>query len=672
MSVGIGIMSLRYKQKRQTRRAKKSYPIPGSNIQAFFPDDLSNSLKGKDFYKFVNTKWLQSVHVPPHISSYSVSEEVEQSIQLNLQSILRKCIETSKKSNEASIERAVGLVSQSALNAKVQQKSVKSLQKILNDLRCMRDVNDIGRTLGEFVKYKIPGIFWLFSQYENQNHTKYTYTIAIGKVGLPDISYYKKTAPGKSKTLLKYANLLQQVGKLFDIPNLSSIVPTEELLASAIQKSLSEKQFQRKGSDLANEFHNIPFETIFTAIGIDSWKTETFFVDSKNWLKTLEKMFQYLSLDLWRLLLSTELLLHFLPYLPPPYDDLYFSFFHKYLRGQTEKVPQRALTIGIVEEWMTPFFSKLYLEYNPSQEIKSQATDLTKELLVAAKGRLKQVNWLQPSTKEKAIEKVEKMLLSIGYPDTFSKLSIPEVKSDNLLENLLTLGSWQTEYERKRLGEKRNDQKDWDDPVFAVNAYYYSQSNEIVIPLGSLYWPFFRSGAPLGWNYGGLGCIIGHELTHAFDKEGKEYNPDGFPQKWWSSTDNRAFTKKSKSLIQLFNQQKILDHPVNGALTLSENIADLGGLAIALDALRMKLEKEKLDEKEKKKAYQQFFISYAVSWRVKEKPEKVLQSLFLDHHAPASMRVNLVVSQFQEWYDAFDISEKDLMYIPSDKRIRIF
>jgi putative endopeptidase len=161
-------------------------------------------------------------------------------------------------------------------------------------------------------------------------------------------------------------------------------------------------------------------------------------------------------------------------------------------------------------------------------------------------------------------------------------------------------------------------------------------------------------------------------MTHAFDKEGKEYDPDGFPKKWWTPGDNRAYNKKTKSLIQLFSSQTILDHPVSGSLTLSENIADLGGMAIALDALRDTLDKKKVSEEESKKAYQQFFLSYAVSWRVKEKPEKTLQSLFLDHHAPPRLRVNLIVSQFDEWYNAFDITEKDPMYIPPEKRIRIF
>lgn len=640
------------------------------------PSDFNSSFKGKDFFRFVNGKWLDSVHVPPYISSFGVSEELEQSIQKTLVRIMDRCIFKSKtstsKSYEDSIEIAVGHVAHSALNSKVQKRSVKSLQNILLDLRCMRDKNDIARTMGELCKYKIPGVFWLFGQYENQNQTKFTYTIGIGKVGLPDLSYYKKTAPGKSKTLWKYANLLQTVGKMMNIENLSQVIPIEELLAGAIQKSLTEKTIQMKGSEMEKEFPDIPFDVLFQTVGLKTWKTELFFVDARNWLEVLQKMFRHLPLESWKLLFATELILHFLPYLPPPYDDIYFDFFHKLLRGQTQKIPQKELTVLTLTQWMTPFMSKLYVSYYGKPELKRETGRFIEELKQSTKHRLQETEWLQPATRKEAIEKVDKMIVSIGYPDTFAKLPIPTVKSDNFLENILQLGNWQTAYEISRLGEKRKEQKDWDEPVFAVNAYYYTQSNEMVIPLGSLYWPFYSSTAPLGWNYGGLGCILAHESTHAFDKEGKEYDPDGFPKKWWTPSDNRAYNKKTKSLVQLFSSQKILNNAVSGSLTLSENIADLGGMGIALDALRNHLDQHKVSEEDSKKAYQQFFLSYAVSWRVKEKPEKTLQSLFLDHHAPPSLRVNLIVSQFDEWYKAFDIQETDPMYIPPEKRIRIF
>jgi putative endopeptidase len=682
MSVGIGTMSLKDNQHtkrfKQTRKVKKPSSLmkdPGLNIPMFVPQHFENSLKGSDFYKFVNGKWLRSVNVPPYISSYGISEELEQSIKKTLQQIIQRCIQKSKESlpeasYEDSIEISLGNIALSALNPKVQKKSVKSLETLCLNLRCMRDSIDIARTMGELTKYKIPGMFWLYSQYENQNKTKYTYTIGVGKVGLPDLSYYKKTAPGKSKTLLKYANLLQTVGKMFDIENLSSVLPLEELLAGSIQKSFSEKTFEMKGSELAKEFPHIPFETLFMSIGLSEWKTEHFFVDSRNWMETIQKLFQFLPLDMWKLLFATEIILHFLPYLPPPFDDLHFQFFRNYLRGQTEKIPQKDLTVNLLQEWMSPFLSKLYVKYQDPSDTKRETGKFVKQLITATKDRLEETEWLQPTTRKKAVEKVEKMIPSIAYPDSFAKLTVPMTKPDNLVENLLTIGTWQTSYEISRLGEKRDEQKDWDEPIFAVNAYYYSQSNEIVIPLGSIYWPFYSHTAPLGWNHGGLGCILAHEITHAFDKDGKEYDPDGFPKKWWTPSDNRAYNKRTKNLVQLFSQEKILDHPVSGSLTLSENIADLGGMAIALDALDKELEKNK--EKDKKKAYQQFFLSYAVSWRVKEKPEKVLQSLFLDYHAPPSLRVNLIVSQFDEWYEAFDITEKDPMYIPPEKRICIF
>ena len=667
-------MSLKNKHKRN-KTQKMKHLTPGSEIPMMLPSDLENSLKGKDFFKFVNGKWLNSVHVPPYISSYGVSEELEQAIQKALRSIVQTCVrktELDPKSYSQEICVAVGKLAKSALNPHVQKNSVKSLQILLSDLRCIRDKQDVARMMGELARYKIPGLLWLFGQYENQNKTEFTYTLGVGCVGLPDISYYQKKAPGKSKTLLNYANVLQTVGKHFSIDNLSSVIPLEEMLAGAIEKSLTEKSKTMKGSQLEKEFSDIPFEALFETYGFKNWRTQLFFVDSHNWLETIEKMFRYLPLDSWKLLFATELFLHFLPYLPPPYDDIYFGFFHKRLRGQTEKIPQKELTLFTITDWMTPFISRLYVEEFGEPSIKRNTGLLVKELVEAAKNRLENTNWLADATRKKAIEKVEKMLVSVGYPDTFAKLPVPTAKSDNLLENLLSLGGWQTNYEISRLGEKRKEQKDWDQPIFAVNAYYYSQSNEMVIPLGSLYWPFYSPTAPLGWNYGGLGCILAHEMTHAFDKEGKEYDPDGFPKKWWTPSDNRAYNKKTKSLIQLFSSQKILNHPVSGSLTLSENIADLGGMAIALDALLNYLDSHKISEEERKKAYQQFFISYAVSWRVKEKPEKTLQALFLDHHAPPSLRVNLIVSQFDEWYSAFDITEKDPMFIPPGERIRIF
>lgn len=646
-------------------------------MQILLPSPLERVKPGNDFFKYVNGRWIDSVRVPPYISSYGVSEEIEQIVEVKVENIIQECIEKSKsleKSNEyiKSIEIAIGKIARSALHTAIQENSIHSLQNMLKRLDCMRDKNDIAITMGEMARYKIKGMLWPYGQYENKRHTKYTYTLGVGAVGLPDISYYTKTAPGKSRTLVHYAFMLQDLGKRFGIEGLSNIVSLESLLASAIQKSFGENEVLKTGQELQKEFSDIPFDRFFEALGLAQWKTQSFLIDSLNWIRTIQKMIRHLSLDTWKLLFASEMILHFLPYLPPPFDNIHFRLYRKRLRGQAEKIPQKKLTVQIIEDYMTPFISRLYVEKEIEKDLKRKATLFTEEIERSAEDRLENIDWLQHATREKAKEKLRKMKISVAYPDTFATLTVPNVGTENLLENLLLLGEWQTEYEIKRLGEKRSEQKDWDEPIFDVNAYYYSQANEFVLPTGSLYWPFYSETSALGWNHGGLGCIIGHEITHAFDKEGKDYDPDGYVRRWWTVGDNRAYNKKSKALVELFQSQKIYGHPVSGTLTLSENIADLGGMAIALHALRKKMAKEGVKEEEQKEAYRQFFTSYAVSWRVKEKPAKVLQSLFLDHHSPASLRVNLIVSQFQEWYEAFDIQPGNALYIPPEKRIRIF
>jgi putative endopeptidase len=190
-----------------------------------------------------------------------------------------------------------------------------------------------------------------------------------------------------------------------------------------------------------------------------------------------------------------------------------------------------------------------------------------------------------------------------------------------------------------------------------------------VIPAGSFFWPFFSPGRK-GWNYGGLGAVIGHEITHAFDQEGKEYGPSGRQESWWTAADREAYDERTKEIVRLYGQAKVMGRPVNGAATLDENLADLGGLAIALDALHREL--VGVSEEQKRQEIRDFFVAYAVSWRTKEHAERRLQRLILDKHAPIELRVNLVVSQFEEWYEVFGVHTEDTLYIPPEERIRIF
>jgi predicted metalloendopeptidase len=633
---------------------------------------------GNDFYQYVNHSWLQKVTIPPTKTVFGVSEEIEKKIDQETGELLKRCVAKAKaKQPESSylgkLERVLGTLALSVESADSQVKTLSLVKDVLGGIQGLSSPEDIATVLGEFTQYKISTILNLYGQYENKNGKKYTFTLGVGGLGLPDASFYFSKSLNRAQGFSAYKKFLKKLGKAFDLPLLPCIVKLERILAGVIWEAERETiETENTGKELEEEFRHIPFESFFSALGLPLWRQTLFFVESKRWIDTLNKLFHHLGLDHWRLLLSLEFLLYSLPWLPPSYSDLSFQFYRKKLRGQQEKLSRKEQSIYAVQQYTSPFFSRLYKEEFVDTHLKPKIESMVKDFQNFAKERLEQVEWLEPQTRKKAQEKVQKMRAIVAYPDEFEDHILPELEEDNVLFNLLELGSWQTRYEIQKLGQPITQRKEWDDPLFIVNAYYYEQANEMVIPSGVIQDPFYKKDGSLAWNYGGLGCIICHELTHAFDKEGKEYDPQGFQKKWWTPGDNRRYNEQTKDLISLYGKQRIFGLPVSGKKTLSENIADIGGMSIALDALNHKMAEMKLTDEERKKMHREFFTSYAVSWRLKEKKKKRIQALITDKHAPPNLRVNLVVSQFQEWYDAFDVKPGDKLFILPDKRIHIF
>ncbi len=667
--------SRKHRKKQHYTRKRKTLLNNSGNLPLHLPK-TSHIHPGDDFYTHVNGLWQKKTHIPPTKSVFGVSEEIEKRIQTQTKAVLQKCLESIRKDNSTyldSIYSMLGTLAKSVNTADKQTINLNTVQTVLASIQGLNSKEEIGVILGEFQRYKIRSVFSMYGQYENKNKTLYTYTISTGGLGMPDPSYYHKKTLNRLTYFAQYKKFVQTLGKLFHIPNLHCVIPLESILAGVLLRVDRDTiEHERSGSELEHDFPYIPFQFLFETMGLSNWKHRTFFVESLRWLHTLNKLFHHLGLDYWKLLLSLQFILFSLPWLPPPYSNLSFQFYKKTLRGQLQKLPRKEQAIYVLQQYATPFFSKLYVEEIVNKETKPQIIQMIQEIKEAAEQRLEHTMWLEKSTREKAKEKIRKMRYSVAYPDSFEHHKIPFLQEDNLLYNLLTLGEWRTNYEIQKLGQPITQRKDWDDAVFIVNAYYYGQANEMIIPSGILQDPFYNANRSVAWNYGGLGCVLCHEITHAFDKEGKEYNPEGFQKRWWTRTDNRNYNKQVKALIELYSRQRMYGFPVNGKKTLSENIADIGGMGIALDALTKKLDIIKLTEEERKQAYRDFFISYAVSWRSKDKKKKRIQALIMDKHAPPFLRVNLVVCQFQEWYDAFDIKPENKLYLPPEKRIRIF
>lgn len=670
--MSLGKDTRKNKQKGQQTRKRRS---SGSQIHLY---SVSKHIRpGDDFYAYVNEKWFDKAKIPPTKSQYGVSEEIEKKIEKQTDFLLDKCLLISKQKPKTptymeSLQTMLGDLTQSVQTADKTNQSLELTKNVLLCIQSLQSPEEVGVLLGEFIRYKVRSVLNIYGQYENKNEKKYSYTISTASLGL-ESSFYLRRSMHRGVALALYSKMIKQLGKLFKIPNYTDVIGIEKNIAKKLLAVENETiEYERTGTELQTEFKMIPFAEIFKSMGLTHWQQRIFFVESLHWLKSVNTLFHTLDLESWKLLLSHHFVLFALPWLPPPYSNLSFQFYRKQMRGQEKKISRESQAIYVIQQFATMYFSRLYAETMVNPEIKQTIETMIQLILDVAEKRLDEIHWLEPKTREKAQEKIQKMRFIVAYPDSFERHSIPNLSEKNLLQNLLTLGQAQTEYEIQKLGQPITQRKEWDDAVFVVNAYYYTQANEMVIPAGILQDPFYDMNKSMAWNLGGIGCILCHELTHAFDKEGKEYNPEGYQKKWWTPSDNRNYNKQTKALIDLYSKQKIFGFHVSGKKTLSENIADIGGMGIALDALHKELDKQKLTGDERKQAYRDFFISYATSWRLKEKKKKRIQALLLDKHAPPNLRVNLVVSQFQEWYDAFNIQAEDSLYIPPEKRIRIF
>ena len=641
---------------------------------------ISTSINpGDNFYMYTNDTWLKETAIPDSISSFSITEEIEESIDKDLSFLLEECKTYAEKgltthSYENKLRDTIGKFVLSCRKT-VRKNSIHTLKDTLQKLSCIRSIEDIGEVLGYFCKKNIETIFGSFLQQEKINMKESMYVIYFinNNLGLPDTSYYNATAPGKIRTLMSYIKMIRKVCKELDIDDISDIVSIESYFSAKFKNlnNSNKNTLLLKGHELETMFKGFPWKSFFKSYGIESYKNIYFRISSKKFIQLLEKAFQEIPLADFKKLFMLHIILDALPMLPSPYDDMYFEFFDSKLGGQKKKLTIDELMLDLSKKYLTQPLSILYKKSFLENSLKKHATHFIEKIRDSALKQIESNRWLEGDTKKIAREKVKNMVLSIGWPEKYLDLELPVLYSDNLLENMYLLCNSMTNQNIQYQNTKTHPGITWSEPAFLVNAFYYNELNEFIIPAGSLYFPFFsEESISIGWNYGGLGAVIGHEMVHAFDNEGKDYNQYGIYKPWWHSIDNRRFNHISKEMIELYNTSKILGRPVNGTLTLNENLADLGGLSIALEALKKEI--SNFPEKKKKEELQHFFLSYAVSWRTKEEKKKVLQELFLDKHAPPQLRVNNIVCQFDEWYDAFDITILAKMFVAPEDRIRVY
>ena len=614
-----------------------------------------------DFYKYINHTWQSHVKLPSFKSSFGVSEEIEAEVEERLMTLVKES------------DHPLAKLSQSFLHSAAQVNSIVDLTRMITGLHCISDTASLAKSMGAFnsIQCKTPLSCVISSDaYNSSNCSIYLYQVELG---MPQKSNYRS-----AEVLHKYRELLADLAKLLHIESLDEVVDLEismipYMMSGDDLRDTSTFYNPMRFHELVEKYKFIPWMDFFRAWGLNvaTLNTHTFINTNPKYLRHLNSLFHTMDLKLWIKWMSSMVILNYLEYLPPPYDDIHFEFFCKLFKGTMKKLPQRYLTLKVLKDLTPNDLGKLYVDTYVPKDTKAYTQRMVDRLVQATIERLSAIDWMARTTRDSAVRKVKAMKTLVAYPKHWkSETAEIKIQTDRPLYNMLLLATRDTKEMIRDLGSgcaKSTD--DWEDGVFEVNAYYYPEGNAMVVPAGILQPPFLDLDRSDAWNLGGIGSAIGHEITHGFDEEGRLYNEQGNYNDWWTPADSHVFKRLTKSVDEAYNGVEYMGGRVNGQLTLSENLADLGGVAIALHALKSTLSS---DPATRRAAYRDFFTSYAVSWRIKDRAKKARQSLSIDVHAPAQLRVNIIVRQFAEFYEAFDIGPDAAGWITPEKRIQLW
>ncbi|GAA5121571.1 M13 family peptidase [Luteolibacter yonseiensis] len=521
------------------------------------------------------------------------------------------------------------------------------------------------------------GVFEAGIGADAKNPAKYTVYVSSGGLGLPDKNYYLKPEFAAIRT--KYETYLATLLTLIEWPEPAATA--KEIIA--FETRLAEKTWERAErrnrdktynpmtpSALAEYAPGFDFAKLLGGKGLS--KVGNVIVTDNTAFPAKAAIFAETPLDLLKAWTACGLASASAPFLSKAFVDASFEFNNKTLSGQPEQMDRWKRGVDVTNKTLGEEVGRIYVKRYFPEESKQQMLDLVNNVRAALAIRINGLEWMGDATKKAAQDKLAKFTVKIGYPDKWKDYSALEIKPDDLYGNVVRASavSWKEELDRL---DEPVDRKEWGMPPQTVNAYYNSTMNEIVFPAAILQPPFFDPKADPAINYGGIGGVIGHEISHGFDDQGRKSNGDGVLQDWWTDEDAGKFAERAERLGKQYEEIEIMPgQRINGQLTMGENIGDLGGLNLALDAYLASLKGQPAPVIDGTTGVQRVFLGWAQVWRQKVRDEMLLKQIHSDPHSPAIARVNGIVRNIDAWYEAFDIKPGDKLYVKPEDRVKIW
>ncbi|WP_191089249.1 M13 family metallopeptidase [Microbacterium radiodurans] len=653
-------------------------------------DELSTDIRPQDdLFRYVNGSWLERTEIPDDKARWGsfhlIAEQAEKDV--------RAIIDDAAAAEPGTVERKVGDMFASFMDTgRIDALGAAPLQPQLARVDAIDSIPALLRTVGELEREGIGGMIGTYIEPDPGDPRRYVFFFVQGGLSLPDESYYRLESFAETRTAFRgYAQrILELAGVADGEEHAERILALETELASHHWDNV-------KNRDAVATYNLMPWSAVqeLTGIDLEPWRdglaprhTDGFAeinVNQPSFLSGLGSLLVPARLEEWKSWLRLQVVRSSAPFLPDPFVAENFAFYGTQLSGVPVNRERWKRGVSIVEAALGEAVGRIYVERHFPPQAKAEMDELVANLIEAYRRSIEQLEWMTPETRGRALEKLAAFTPKIGYPVRWKDYSALEIDPTDLLGNVLRSTEWEYERQLGKLG-RPIDRDEWFMTPQTVNAYYNPLMNEIVFPAAILQFPFFESDRDAAANYGGIGAVIGHEIGHGFDDQGSAFDGTGALNDWWTDEDRAAFQDRTGALIEQYNalvpQGLAAEHTVNGALTIGENIGDLGGLGIAIKAYRLHLAAT-LPAEELAEApdgpvidgftgIQRLLLSWGQIWQQKGRDAETIRLLTIDPHSPNEFRCNQIVRNIDAFYDAFDVSDADELWLEPERRVTIW
>jgi putative endopeptidase len=643
--------------------------------------NFDTSIKpGDNFFEYVNGKWIKDNPIPAEYPRWGAFPKLHDDNLTALRGIVEGLEKSGKPLDDNS--RKLRDFYQTAMDeAKRNEQGAKPLADEFAAIAKLKTPNDLIALVGQFQAEGLPGMFAFGVDQDEKHSSQYAVQLWQGGLGLPDRDYYLSDKEDTKRIREQYkehiANMLQLLG---DSPEKAkseadTVLHIEMQLAETsrtpVQLRDREAQYNKMtNAELAELTPNLDWALFWKTVNAQG-VTEAI-VGQPEFFKRVNELLKSVPMADWQTYLRWHVIHSAAPYLSDAFVNENFKFYGKTLVGTKELLPLWKRAINTIDREMGEALGKLYVEKYFPPEAKQRMDEMVKNLMAAYHARIESRDWMSPETKKEALAKLATVRPKIGYPVKWRDYSKLEIKPDSYVKNVMRAEAFDTQYRVNRL-HKPVDRDEWSMTPPTVNAYYNPVLNEIVFPAGILRPPFFDLKADDAVNYGGIGAVIGHEITHGFDDQGSRSDAEGNLRNWWTPEDRSRFNAKTDKLIKQYNDcVGVDDMHVNGQLTLGENIADLGGVMISYDAYKKSLGGKPAPVIDGLSGPQRFFIGYAQVWRGSTRDEAVRVMLRTNPHSPERFRTLVPLSNVPAFYEAFEVQPGEKMYRPAEERVEVW